>query len=70
LFGSGALMIKDFVTMLNYFLKMGSGDRLTPTFIIEPFSLYSGSFPAYNKSDLIIKSSFLHFIQARKEPLC
>jgi hypothetical protein len=36
LFGSGALMIKDFVTMLNYFLKMGSGDRLTPTFIIEP----------------------------------
>jgi hypothetical protein len=22
--------------MLNYFLKMGSGDRLTPTFIIEP----------------------------------
>jgi hypothetical protein len=23
LFGSGALMIKDFVTMLNYFLKNG-----------------------------------------------
>jgi hypothetical protein len=44
LFGSGALMIKDFVTMLNYFLKMGSGDRLTPTFIIEPCFSHSKDF--------------------------
>jgi hypothetical protein len=30
-------MIKDFVAMLNFFLKWGQANHLTPTFIIEPF---------------------------------